>query len=296
LVFGEIQLYGEWEIFNVLCLENWHGGCICLMPMSNWYRIMGALLVLLVCVLFIAKGFLPPADPKFVSAITYEQLQTVNQGPCIVYFYHKSTDISARKMMPALDELASRFQDKIGFYRYQFSNPEANVPQKTGYQSTFTVYNGGKELKNYPVTQLSERIEDNEGLILVMIKDFLTADHPDFPRPPRTPSVSAADFQQRVLEDTRPVIVDFTSATCPPCRMLEPQFRQIAAKDSKLADFYFFDNDSPANRSLVHQFSAGVTPTVICFYQGKPRGKFSGAFSSIDFNEGRILSLLQPYF
>jgi hypothetical protein len=32
------------------------------------------------------------------------------------------------------------------------------------------------------------------------------------------------------------------------------------------------------------------------FFNGKPQGRFVGAFSSIDFNEGRILLLLQPYF
>jgi thioredoxin 1 len=264
--------------------------------MSNWMRITGALLVLLVCVLFVAKGFLPPADPKFVSAINYEQLQSLNQGPCIVYFYHKSTDTSVRKMMPALDELASRFQDKMGFYRYRFSKPEEKVPQKTDYESTFTVYDGGREIKNYPVTQLADGVNDNEGLILLLIKDYLMGDHPEVSRPDKTPYVSAADFQQRVLEDARPVIIDFTSATCPPCLMLEPQFRQIAVKDTKLADFYFLDNDRPANRSLVHQYTTGATPTVICFYQGKPQGSFTGAFNSGDFNEGRILSLLQPYF
>ena len=264
--------------------------------MSNWFKISGAFLVLLVCVLFIAKGFLPPADPKYVSAITYEQLQSLNQGPCIVYFYHKSTDTSVRKMMPALDELASRFQDKIGFYRYRFSEPEEKMPQKAGYESTFAVYDGGKEIKNYPVMQLADGIGDNEGLILLLIKDYLLADQPEVPRPAKTAYVSAADFEQRVLEDARPVIVDFTSATCPPCLMLEPQFRQIAAKDSRLADFYFFDNDNPANRSLVHEYTTGATPTVICFFQGKPQGSFTGAFSSSDFNEGRILSLLQLYF
>ena len=264
--------------------------------MSNWFRIGGALLVLLACAFFIGKGFLPPADPQFVSAINYDQLQTVNQGPCIVYFYHKSTDTSVRKMMPALDDLASRFQNKIGFYRYQFSEPEEKVPQRTQYESSFTIYDGGKEIRNYPVMQLSERAEDNEGLILLLIKDYLVANNSSFPRPGKTPYVSAADFQQRVLENTRPVIVDFTSATCPPCRVLEPQFRQIAAKDSSLADFYFFDNDSPVNDALVHQYSARATPTVICFFQGQPQGRFTGAFDSPDFNEGRILSLLQPFF
>ena len=264
--------------------------------MSNWLKISGALLVLLGCVFFIAKGFLPPADPQFVSAINYEQLQTVNQGPCIVYFYHKSTDTTTRKMMPALDDLASRFQNKIGFYRYQYSEPEEKVPQKTQYESTFTVYDNGKEIKNYPVRQLADRVEDNEGLILLFIKDYLVANSTGFLPPAKTTFVSAADFQHRVLESTRPVIVDFTSATCPPCRILEPQFRQIAAKDSGLADFCFMDNDSPANHLIVHQYSGGATPTVICFFQGKPQGRFTGAFNSAEFNEGRILLLLQPYF
>jgi thioredoxin 1 len=264
--------------------------------MPNWFKIGGALLVALACAFFIAKGFLPPADPKYVAAITYDELQTVNQGPCIVYFYHKSTDTSARKMMPALDDLASRFQDKVGFYRYQFSEPEGKVPQKTQYESTFTVYDNGKEIRNYPVMQLAEKMEDNEGLILLMLKDYLVAKNSGYPRPGKSPFVRAINFQHEVLENSRPVIVDFTSDTCPPCRVLEPQFRQIAAKDSGLADFYFIDNDNPGNASIVRQYSARATPTVICFYQGEPQGRFTGAFSSADLNEGRILTLLQQFF
>jgi thioredoxin-like negative regulator of GroEL len=55
------------------------------------------------------------------------------------------------------------------------------------------------------------------------------------------------------------------------------------------------DNDSPANRAIVHQYSVSATPTVMLFCNGQPQGKFSGAFNNSDFNEGRILSLLQPY-
>jgi thioredoxin len=263
--------------------------------MSNWLRIGGAVLVFAICVLFVAKGFLPPPDPKFVPAIDYAQLRSLDQTPCIVYFYHQSTDVSARRMMPALYELAPRFKDRIGFYRYQFANQEQKVPQKADYQSMFAIYDGGKEIRDYPVTQMSDRLRDNEGLILVMIKNYLIANHSDAARPAGVPFVTGANFQQRVLESARPVIVDFTSATCPPCRMLAPQYKQIAAKDSQLADFYFFDNDSPANRSTVHQYSVSATPTVMLFYNGKAQGRFSGAYSSSDFNEGRILALLQPY-
>jgi thioredoxin 1 len=263
--------------------------------MSNWLRIGGALLVLVACGLFVGKGFLPPPDPKFVPPIDYSQLQALDQTPCIVYFYHKSTDASARRMLPALDELASRFKDKMGFYRYQFSNPEQNVPKKTDYESMFTIYDGGKEIKSYPVMQMSDRLQDNEGLILVMIRNYLVPNNSIVPHWAGVPYVTGGDFQQRVLESGRPVIVDFTSATCPPCQMLVPQYKQIAAKDSQLADFYFLDNDSPVNRSIVHQYSVFATPTVMLFVNGKPEGRYSGAFNSPDFNEGRILSLLQPY-
>lgn len=263
--------------------------------MSNWLKISGALLVFVICVLFVAKGFLPPPDPKFVPAIDYAQLQALDQTPSIVYFYHKSTDTSAREMMPALDELASRFKDRMGFYRYQFSDPEQNVPQKTDYQSMFTIYDGGKEIKSYPVMQMSDRLQDNEGLILVMIKKYLVANNSVAPHWTGVPYLSGEDFQQRVLESGHPVIVDFTSAACPPCQMLMPQYKQIAAKNSQLADFYFLDNDSPANRTIVHQYSVSATPTVMLFYDGKAQGRFSGAFNNSDFNEGRILSLLQPY-
>jgi thioredoxin 1 len=262
--------------------------------MSNWLRIGGALLVFAICGLFIAKDFLPPPDPKFVPAIDYARLQSLDQTACIVYFYHKSTDASAREMMPAFDELASRFKDRMGFYRYQFSNPEEKVPEKTDYQSMFTIYDGGKEIKNYPVTQMSDHLEDNEGLILLLIKNYLVANNSVVLHWEGVPYVTGGDFQQRVLNSARPVIVDFTSATCPPCQMLAPQYKQIAAKDSQLANFYFLDNDSPANRSIVHQYSVSATPTVMLFYNGQPQGRFCGAFNNSDFNEGRILSLLQP--
>ena len=264
--------------------------------MSNWLKISAAGVVVLLCLAYVAKDFLPPSEPKFVPAINYDQLLSLNQTPCVVYFYHNLSDNSVRAMMPAFDELASRFKDRLGFYRYQLSNPEEKLPQKMDSESTFSIYDGGKEIRNFPVRYLANRIDDNEGLILLMLKDYLVANNSDFPHPQGTPYVTAEDFQQRVLECDRPVIVDFTSATCPPCLMLAPQFKQIATKNSNLADFYFFDNDLPANRSIVHQYHAVATPTVMLFYKGESQGSFSGAFSISSFNEGRILWLLQPFF
>lgn len=260
--------------------------------MSNWMRIIGAFVVVLACVFFMAKG---PAKPKYVAAIDYDQLQASNQNPCIVYFYHSASDRSAREMMPALDKVASHFKDKLSFFRYQLSDPEQKMPQKANCESTFTIYDGGKEIRNYPVMQLSGSVKDDEGLIMVFIKNYLIAGPSGQPSATGAAYVTADDFQTRVLGSSRPVIVDFTSAMCPPCRMLEPQFKQFASQDSQVADFYFCDHDSPANYPLARQYSVSATPTVMLFVNGQPQGRYSGAFENSDFNEGRILLLLQPY-
>lgn len=43
-------------------------------------------------------------------------------------------------------------------------------------------------------------------------------------------TVTDATFDELVLRAERPVLLDFTAAGCPPCRMLLPVLREIAAK------------------------------------------------------------------
>lgn len=263
--------------------------------MSDRVKIIGAFSVVLACILMVAKGLLPPSAPKNVPVITYDQLQSAIQNPCIVYFYHSTSDDSTRAFLPAMDNVASHYKDKLQFFRYRLSNPEQKMPQKFGSESTFTIYDGGKEIRNYPNPPRSGKEADNEGVILVLIKDYLLPTRSDSTEPVDATYITADDFQQRVLQSSRPVIVDFTAAYCPPCRTLEPQFKQIAAQDSTAADFYFFDHANPANASIVSQYHVTATPTVILFFNGQPQGKFAGAFDISMLNEGRILKLLQPY-
>ena len=41
--------------------------------------------------------------------------------------------------------------------------------------------------------------------------------------------VNEADFQREVLNEEKPVLVDFTAGWCPPCRMVDPIVKQLAA-------------------------------------------------------------------
>jgi hypothetical protein len=46
--------------------------------------------------------------------------------------------------------------------------------------------------------------------------------------PPATVQVTDATFQAEVLESDVPVLVDFTAAWCPPCRVMKPILAELA--------------------------------------------------------------------
>src|SRR5579871_649173 len=160
----------------------WHAVCGLAPGMSDRIKAIGAFSVALACLFFIGKGvwsfakdYLPPPTPKNVAAIDYDQLQSVDQNPCVVCFYHSLSDDSTRKLMPAFDKAALRYKDKLQFFRYQLSNPEQKMPQKFGEECTFTIYDGGKEIRNFPNPPYSAKDVDDEGVILVFLKDYLLA-------------------------------------------------------------------------------------------------------------------------
>ena len=78
-------------------------------------------------------------------------------------------------------------------------------------------------------------------------------------------------FEELVLRNERPVIVDFWATWCPPCRKVAPELESLAAKYEGVVDVVKVDVD--ANPMLSAAFGIQSIPTIAFFRPGQqPRG------------------------
>jgi thioredoxin 1 len=83
-----------------------------------------------------------------------------------------------------------------------------------------------------------------------------------------------ADFTLHVLESDVPVIVDVWSATCAPCRKLEPVLVKVATKYAgkvRVAEL-----STQAEPQLLARLDVRATPTILVFEGGVELGRMAG--------------------
>jgi thioredoxin 1 len=88
------------------------------------------------------------------------------------------------------------------------------------------------------------------------------------------PSITDDAFQAAVLDADRPVLVDFTAAWCPPCRVMEPVLAALAAERPDLA---FVQVDVDANQRTAAAYGVLSMPTFLLFRDGRPIAQLVGA-------------------
>jgi len=76
-----------------------------------------------------------------------------------------------------------------------------------------------------------------------------------------------ATFEQEVLHNDKPVVVDFWAAWCGPCKLVAPEMEKIAAKYEGAIDVVKVDVD--ANPGLSRAFNIMSIPTIAFFAPGK---------------------------
>jgi len=78
-------------------------------------------------------------------------------------------------------------------------------------------------------------------------------------------------FEELVLKNPRPVVVDFWATWCGPCKMVAPELEKLAAKYEGAVDVVKVDVD--ANPGISQAFQIQSIPTIAFFRQGEaPQG------------------------
>lgn len=84
-----------------------------------------------------------------------------------------------------------------------------------------------------------------------------------------------SEFQRRISQTDKPVIVDFWAPWCVPCRITKPILEKLAREYNEKVDFLAVDADEA--RDLSDQFHVVSIPTVLALREGKVVGRIMGA-------------------
>jgi thioredoxin 1 len=86
--------------------------------------------------------------------------------------------------------------------------------------------------------------------------------------------VNEADFQSEVLNEEKPVLVDFTAVWCQPCRMVDPIVKQLAADWEGKVKVVKLDADQ--NPNLLTKYGVLGIPTLMLFRGGEIKERLTG--------------------
>src|SRR5687768_3275123 len=87
-------------------------------------------------------------------------------------------------------------------------------------------------------------------------------------------SVSDASFTGDVLDSPTPVLVDFTAAWCPPCRVMKPVLDELAAEHD---DLRVVTLDVDSDPQIAAAYGVLSMPTFVVFRHGTEVLRLVGA-------------------
>jgi thioredoxin 1 len=101
-------------------------------------------------------------------------------------------------------------------------------------------------------------------------------------------SASESNFQNQVLNQNVPVLVDFYTQSCPHCRNMEPVLGRLAGEySSKLKIVKVDVMESP---SVALKYDVSAVPAFVLFDQGKPVASLVG-----EIPRRRLVATIKPY-
>lgn len=98
--------------------------------------------------------------------------------------------------------------------------------------------------------------------------------------------ISDDNFEKEILNSKNPVILEFTSNSCPPCVAMLTTLIDIA-KNNKDIKIGTVDMDDHSSTQIIEKYEISATPTIIVFENGKVKDTLVGAV-----NENQIMDVL----
>jgi thioredoxin 1 len=89
--------------------------------------------------------------------------------------------------------------------------------------------------------------------------------------------ITSAEFEAEVLKSAQPVLVDFYTDNCGPCRMMAPTLQEIETEAN--GSLKIVKVDVAAEPMLASQFRVTAMPTFLAFAKGNCVGQTVGAKS-----------------
>lgn len=100
--------------------------------------------------------------------------------------------------------------------------------------------------------------------------------------------INASDFENEVIKSDKPVLADFFTTWCGPCKMLSPILDQVSDEIQDIAKIVKIDADQA--KEMAAQYAIKSVPTMLFFKNGEVVDRAVGVLQKDEIKE-KIMAL-----